>query len=126
MKFEGHAPPKMVTACRRTGLRHRLRHAHQACLELVAPDGTRWELDLLDIGSGGVCFGLKDGNPPMERGTEIAGVVVRVGGISITGSLSIAHATEEFAAGTICGARFRPAGPQDQAALDQIILSLAS
>jgi hypothetical protein len=62
----------------------------------------------------------------MERGTEIAGVVVRVGGISITGSLSIAHATEEFAAGTICGARFRPAGPQDQAALDQIILSLAS
>ena len=90
------------------------------------PDGIDWQLDLLDIGSGGVCFGLRDGLPAMEPGMELAKVVVRVGGTAISGSLSIAHATEEFGAGTICGARFRPAGPDDQRSLDAVMESLAS
>ena len=32
------------------------------------PDGTNWQLDLLDIGSGGVCFGLRDGQPWVAGG----------------------------------------------------------
>jgi len=126
MNFEGRVPPKLLTACRRTGLRHRLRHAHQACIEMRMPDGSEWRLDLLDIGSGGVCFGLRDGKPPMEPGMEIASVVVRIGDAAMAGSLSIAHATEEFGAGTICGARFVPAGPSDEHTLLKVIDSLAS
>ena len=126
MSFFDRVPPKIVSACRRTGMRHRLRHAHQAFLELTAQDGTLWQLDLLDIGSGGVCFGLQEGRPPIEAGMEFDRVVVRVSGSAFAGSLTIAHATEEFAAGTVCGARFRPATPQDQIALDELIRTLAS
>ena len=126
MAFFPHVPPKFVSACRRTGMRHRLRHADQAFLELTTPDGTMWQLDLLDIGSGGVCFGLRDDRPPVEPGMVFDRAVVRVPGSAIAGSLSIAHATEEFASGTICGARFRPATPEDQEALDALIRTLAS
>ena len=124
--LDRHVPPHFISACRRTGMRHRLRHAAEASLEVTTPDGTSWKLDLLDIGSGGVCFGLQDGRPPMEPGMEFTRAVVRVSGTAIAGSLSIAHATEEFAAGTICGARFRPATPGDQEALDALIRTLAS
>jgi hypothetical protein len=126
VSFHDFAPPKLVSACRRTGLRHRLRHAHQAFLELTAADGSIWQLDLLDIGSGGICFGLKDGQPAIDRGMAFDRVVLRVSGNTIVGAVAIAHATEEFAAGTICGARFEPETPEDQQALDALIRTLAS
>jgi len=126
MAFLDRVPPRFISACRRTGMRHRLRHADQAFLEVTTPDGTMWQLDLLDIGSGGVCFGLREGRPPMEPGMEFERAVVRVSGSAIAGSLAIAHATEEFAAGTICGARFRPATPEDREGLDALIRTLAS
>src|SRR5689334_16876936 len=126
MPFLDHVPPKFVSACRRTGMRHRLRHADQAFLEVTTPDGTMWQLDLLDIGSGGVGFGLREGRPPMEAGMEFERAGLRVSGSAIAGSLAIAHATEEFAAGTICAARFRPATPEDQEGLDALIRTLAS
>ncbi|HEX4825996.1 MAG TPA: hypothetical protein VFV19_16985 [Candidatus Polarisedimenticolaceae bacterium] len=126
MSFHEFVPPKIVSACRRTGMRHRLRHAHQAFLVLTVEDGRSWQLDLLDIGSGGVCFGLIDGQPAMERGMEFGRVVLHVAGSAIRGSLEIAHATEEFAAGTVCGARFHPATREDQIALEALIRSLAS
>jgi hypothetical protein len=125
MNFGRPLPPKLVTACRRTGLRHRLRHAHQASIEFRLAEEA-WQLDLLDIGAGGVCFGLRDGRPPLAPGTEIAGAVVRIGGAAVRGSLAIAHATEEFGAGTICGARFTPEGPADRQTLADVIRSLAS
>jgi hypothetical protein len=114
----------MVLACRRTGLRHRLRHAHDAFVELTDTDGRSWRLDLLDLGSGGVCVGLEDGKPTLERGATIDRVVLRVAGARIEGTLTIAHATEEFGAGTICGAQFTPATEEDGRALAQLTASL--
>jgi hypothetical protein len=124
MDFDKNYRPKMVLACRRTGLRHRLRHAHDAFVEFSLPDGRPRKLDLLELGSGGVCFGLDDEPAAFERGARVDGVVLRVAGARIEGTLTIAHATEEFAAGTICGARFQPATEADQRALAQLIASL--
>ncbi len=46
------------------------------------------------------------------------------GGWGESGALTIAHATEEFAAGTICGARFQPRTDEDAHQLEQAIAEL--
>lgn len=121
--FDKSYRPKLVLACQRTGLRHRLRRAHDSFIELTLHDGRSLRLDLLEISSGGVCFGL-DGSPSaLEPGVTIAGAVLRVAGTTVTGTLVIAHATEEFAAGTICGAQFLPEGEANRRAYSTLIAS---
>ena len=124
MDFASSPPPRTVHTCRRSGLRHRLLHADGAFIEFTASDGRPWRLDLLEIGSGGLCFGLKDGKPVLEPGSRIDGLVVRVEGDTIRGALTIAHATEEFAAGTICGARFHPATESDARTFEKVVASI--
>jgi hypothetical protein len=123
MGFDKSYRPKMVLACRRTGLRHRLRRAHDAFVEFTLPDGRPCRLDLLEIGSGGICFGWDESQPVLDPGSTIEGVVLRVAEASVAGTLVIAHATEEFAAGTICGAQFRPAREADAWAFSRLIAS---
>jgi hypothetical protein len=121
MGFDKSYRPKMVLACRRTGLRHRLWRAHDACVEFTLQDGRPRRLDLLEIGSGGVCFGWDESQSILEPGATIEGAVLRVAETSVAGTLVIAHATEEFAAGTICGAQFRPAREADERAYSRLI-----
>jgi hypothetical protein len=124
MEYDKSYRPKMVLACRRTGARHRLRHAHDAFVEFTRLDGSTWRTDLLELSGGGVCFGLDAGHPALEPGSRIDRVVLRVAKTAVAGTLTIAHATEEFAAGTICGAQFQPAGEADARVLAQLIASL--
>jgi c-di-GMP-binding flagellar brake protein YcgR len=124
MAYDRNYRPKMVLACRRTGARHRLRHAHDAHVEIVLPDGSPRRFDLLELSSGGVCFGLDDGQIDLGPGSRFEQVVLHVAATRIAGTLTIAHATEEFAAGTICGAQFQPAGEADSRALATLIASL--
>ena len=113
MDFEDRHVPTAVYACRRNGQRHRCLYAKDAFIEFTSSDGRPWRLDLLDYGSGGLCFGLEDGKPVLGRGARLDAIVVHIGSLAIAGALTIAHATEEFAAGTICGARFDPATEAD-------------
>jgi hypothetical protein len=124
MEFGTSPAPRTVHICRRSGRRHRLLHAEDAYIEFTLPDGRPWKLDLLEIGSGGLCFGLEDGKPLLAVGSRIDGLVVRIANDRISGAVTIAHATEEFAAGTICGARFHPATEADARTFEAVIASL--
>ena len=44
--------------------------------------------------------------------------------VRIEGALTIAHATEEFSTGTICGGQFRPATEADERKLKDVIARL--
>ena len=111
-------------ACRRGGERYRLLYANEAFVEFVGSDGRPWKLDLMGISADGLCFGLQDGKPSLERGSRLDSIVVQIASIRINGMLTIAHATEEFAAGTICGAKFQPATDADQLKLKEAIAKL--
>jgi len=124
MKFEESHDSRLAVACRRGTERYRLLYAGEAFVEFAGPGDRAWQLELLGISSRGVCFGLQDGKPALERGSRIDGVVVQIGSARVNGMLLIAHATEEFAAGTICGAEFHPATEADERKLKEAIASL--
>jgi hypothetical protein len=116
--------PQFVRGCRRRGWRYRLQIADRAFVEIPSSEGSSWRLDLLDVGTGGVCFGLEQGHPDLQSGTRIDGAVLHVGGLRIAGRLLIAHVTEEFGAGTVCGAEFDPDTEADVRALKELIDNL--
>jgi hypothetical protein len=107
---------------RRYNTRYWLPHAGEAFVEFALADGHAWCLDLVNVSYGGLCFGLDDnGRPFLEVGSRIDGAVVRVGEIEISGDLLIAHATEQFGAGTLCGAEFKPSKECDGQRLTTLI-----
>jgi hypothetical protein len=124
MDFNGSPSSRAGTACRRGAERYRILYSGEAFVEWVGPEGRTWKLELLGLSSRGVCFGLQDGQPILERGSRLGRVVVQIGGARIEGRLLVAHATEEFAAGTICGAEFQPASESDERKLNDAIAAL--
>ncbi len=124
MSFDDSRDSRTSTACRRGTERYRLLYSGEAFVEFVGPDGRAWQLELLGISPRGVCFGLQNEQPALERGSRIEGVVVQVGTARIDVKLVIAHATEEFAAGTICGAEIYPVTAADEQKLKKAIASL--
>jgi len=124
MKFEVSNNAGHATACRRGTERYRLLYSGEAFVELVGPDGRAWRLELMGISSQGLCFGLQGGQPVLERGSRVDGVVVQIGSARMDGMLLIAHATEEFASGTICGAAFHPTSEIDELKLREAIATL--
>ncbi len=118
--------PQFARSCRRRGWRYRMQSAEQAFVEIRLADGSTCRLDLLDLGAGGLSFGLDEGGPALRVGARIDGAVVRVGKIRMTGRLRIAHMTEEFGTGTVCGAEFDPLGEADEQAMDDLIARLES
>jgi hypothetical protein len=114
--------PAPLDGSSRYNKRHWLPHAGEAFVEFGLADGRHWCLDLVNVSDGGLCFGLDDnGQPVLEVGSRIDAAVVRVGEIEISGSLLIAHATEQFGAGTLCGAEFKPSKKCDQHKLTTLI-----
>jgi len=110
---------------RRRGSRQRILHSEGADVEFVHGDGTRWRSPILDIGAGGLSFALPEGAPPLVPGTRLDGTVVRLGDHRIRGRLTIAHATPEFAAGVVCGARFGASTEEDALAFALVLASVA-
>ena len=117
--------PHIVYACPRRVLRHRFRHAGEAFVEFDLPDERRHRLEIIEISTEGLCFAVDQDQPALRRGVTLNPVVIRVGETHIDGSLAIAHVTEEFSVGTICGAKFRPATVFDERKLAILIASLA-
>jgi hypothetical protein len=113
-----------TSICRRGAERYRLLYANEGFVDIPAPDVGSWRLELMGISADGFSFGLRDGGPHLEPGAHLEKVVVHIGSTTLKGGLTIAHATEEFAAGTICGARFHPATESDRMALKKAIESL--
>ena len=118
--------PHFARGCKRRTLRYRPGHAEEAVVEFALPDGSRWRLSLVEIGGGGICFGLEDGRPPITVGMEIAGAGVQVGDVRLLGSLRVVHVNAEFGAGTVCGAEFVPASESDARELASLLDGLDS
>ena len=114
-------PPGNVSRCSRLAERYRLALAGRAFVELRLSDESCWQLDLLELGAGGLCFGLDQGCPTLQTGSRIEDVVLHVGEARVAGSVRIAHVTEEFSVGTICGATFEPATEDDERELQALI-----
>ena len=115
----------LARGCNRAGPRFRLLHAGASLAEFRTPDGRAWRLDLLEIGAGGVLLGLEGGRPQLPVGTTVDGVTLQVEGTTLAGSLTVAHVTDEFAAGTVCGAAFLPASDEDARKLAEVLTTLA-
>jgi hypothetical protein len=124
MNFTNSDGLSTIYGCQRSGERHRLLHSQEAFIQFVDADGRPWKLDLLGISSGGVCFGLENGQTILERGSKIDGIVLQIASVRVEGALTIAHATEEFASGTICGGQFHPATEDDARKLAEVIAKL--
>ena len=118
--------PEFVYACPRRGTRHRLRRAGRAFVEFSLPGERHYRFALIDISADGLCFELENGQPILRSGSKIDHAVIRVGDTELSGSVSIAHVTRGFSAGTICGAKFRPATPFDESKLATLIESLTA
>lgn len=116
--------PQFANSCKRRALRYRPEHAEQAYVEFGLADGSRWRLSLLEIGSGGLCFGLENDRPSLTVGMTIDNARIQAGDVCFTGALRLAHVTCEFAAGTICGAEFTPASETDQRQLASLLTHL--
>ena len=116
--------PTTSYACKRRSERYWLWHAGDAFVEFSTSGGSHWCCDLLIISEHGVCFGLIDHQPALAPGSRIDGATVRVGESEINGALVIAHVTEEFSAGRICGAEFLPATADDRSQLTEVISGL--
>lgn len=111
--------PTSATKCGRRSRRHLVQHARDV-IELSA-EGRSWKLGLLDVSAGGVCFGLEDDGPSLEVGSRVESVVLRLEGTEIHGGIVVSHVTQEFGAGTICGAEFLPATDEDRVTLGSLV-----
>ena len=89
MDFNRDTNPTAEVACRRASERYRLLYANEAFVEFAAPDRKPWRLEVLGISSDGLCFALQDGQPSLERGSRLNGVVVQIASATIDGSLTI-------------------------------------
>ena len=112
------------TVCQRRCPRHRILHSEGADVEFVLGDGSRRRSPVLDISAGGLSFALPDGAPALEPGSRLD-AVVHLGDRHIRGRLTVAHATPEFAAGVVCGARFDPGTEADAREFQRVLQSVA-
>ncbi len=102
-----------------------MRLGEPAFIDFAMPDGSHFRLDVLSLGSGGVSFGLDEGRPPLQDGSRIERAILCVGDTRVAGGIVVAHVTEEFSVGTVCGAEFHPATAADEQALDALLVRLA-
>ncbi len=108
-------------ACSRRVPRHRLQHAGEAFVEFDLADKRHYRLQIIEISTGGLSFGVEQEQLALPPGSTINQVVICVGKTLIYGNVSIAHVTEEFSVGTICGVQFRPATASDERKLTSLI-----
>jgi hypothetical protein len=116
--------PSFTYSTRRRHSRYKPELAEQAFVEFELVDESHWRLRLLEIGAGGLCFGVDNERPSLSVGWKIDPVTIHMDDMRISGSLRIAHVTPEFAAGTTCGAEFSPSTSTDAGALGLVVARL--
>ncbi len=118
--------PRFDRACRRRAVRYRPSHGDTATVRLELVEGSVWTLNVVEISENGLAFGLDHGRPPLTVGARIDRATIRLGSEQIAGSLCIRHVTEEFAAGTICGAEFTPSSVAEERIIEKVLEVLAA
>ena len=116
--------PSFTYSPKRRHSRYKPEPAEQAFVEFDLVDDLHWRLSLLEIGAGGLCFGVATEQLSWSVGSRIEPVTIHVSDLRISGGLRIAHVTPEFAAGTACGAEFSPSTSTDAGALGQLLARL--
>lgn len=104
--------------------RYRPESEAQAFVEFDLVDDSHWRLSLLEIGAGGLSFGLDNERPSLSVGRNIDPATIHLGDVQISGSLRIAHVTPEFAVGATCGVEFTPCTTTDAGALSSVLSRL--
>ena len=107
--------------------RYAVSRAERAYVEFdyPQPTGKRRRLSLLDMSSAGLCFALPFyGLSGIESSTNLADVIIRVGGCEIEGEILVSHVTRESDARVLCGGRFYPATEHDRLHMIKAIAGL--
>ena len=115
--------PKFVYACPRDSVRHRLRSGG-GFIEFDSADEQHYRLSIIDISPHGLCFEFEDDQLTLPAGFTIDRAVILVDGTEISARVTIAHVTNGFSIGTICGAKLEPATRSDEQKLVTVIKSL--
>ena len=105
-----------TTGCRRQQRRRATSGSDSTCVEIKfpQPEGRKYELALVDVSVSGLSFALEDELPGLESGTDLADVVVRMGGdCEIHGELVVMHVTPRGSGRWLCGALFFAATDTD-------------
>jgi hypothetical protein len=116
-------PGSSFSGKRRFG-RYRPEQEEQSFVEFNLVDDSHWRLSLLEIGAGGLSFGLDNKRASLSVGSKIDPATIHLGDMRISGSLRIAHLTPEFAVGTTCGVEFTPCTTTDAGALTRVLSRL--
>ena len=116
--------PSFTYSRKRRHSRYKPEPAEPAFVEFDLVDDSHWRLSLLEIGEGGLCFGVGNEQLSWPVGLRIDPVTIQVSDLRISGGLRIAHVTPEFAAGTACGAEFSPSTSADARALGRLLARL--
>ena len=98
--------------CARRALRLSLRDGGDAFLDLPLPGGQTRRLPLVDVSVDGLSV-VMDGEP-LEPGSTFERAVLRIGETAVPGTVTVVHATPEFAIGFLCGARFEIPDAEDR------------
>ena len=108
--------------------RHSLMDVPEAKVEFEYPreGGRRWQLRLINISEGGLCFEVDPEFPAVTRNVELKGLVVRVDDLEFRGDFVFSHARTEGERSIICGGQFRPATEVDQIKMRNMIAELGS
>lgn len=112
MEIKDQATKSMALGSR-SGARIPVAPEEKASVE-IRLEGWRQRLPALDISEDGLCFECPDGIPPIAPGSSFGDAVVRLAGREMRGSIVIRHVTSSISTGTVCGARFLPAGEADR------------
>jgi hypothetical protein len=104
--------------------RYRPERETQASVEFRLADDSHWRPSLIEIGAGGLSFGLGNELPSLSVGWNIDPATIHLDDLRISGSLRIAYLTAEFAAETTCGAEFTPSTNADAGALTRLLARL--
>ena len=103
--------------------RHSLLDATEARVEFDDPfeSGRRWQLGLINVSEGGLCFEAGPDFPELPRNAELHGFTVRVGGLVFRGDFVASHVRREDDGSFVCGGQFRPATEVDEITMRKVI-----
>ena len=116
------------TANRRKTRRYSVSHKEDTWIEFEypRPNGRTFRFSLVDISVSGFSFALDEDSPPLESGSDVAGVTIQVGDCSLHGDLLVLHVSPTSATRSVCGALFYPADDTELVKLKSVVAGVSA